>query len=89
MILTFSYPRPMRWLKLAKERLLESKTDDTLSQTKQIIEVIRDIPDFLEEFDAELFDELVDKIIVEDNTHLRFRLKNGLEFRETIRRAVR
>ena len=76
-------------LKLAKERLLKSKTDDTLSQTKQIIEVIRDIPDFLEEFDAELFDELVDKIIVEDNTHLRFRLKNGLEFRETIRRAVR
>lgn len=79
----------LRKLKLAKERLLESKTDDTLSQTKQIIEVIRDIPDFLEEFDAELFDELIDKIIVEDNTHLRFRLKNGLEFRETIRRAVR
>ena len=79
----------LRKLKLAKERLLESKTDDTLSQTKQIIEVIRDIPDFLEEFDAELFDELVDKIIVEDNTHLRFRLKNGVEFRETIRRAVR
>ena len=79
----------LRKLKLAKERLLESKTDDTLSQTKQIIEVIRDIPDFLEEFDAELFDELINKIIVEDNTHLRFRLKNGLEFRETIRRAVR
>ena len=79
----------LRKLKLAKERLLEAKTDDTLSQTKQIIEVIRDIPDSLEEFDAELFDELVDKIIVEDNTHLRFRLKNGLEFRETIRRAVR
>ena len=76
-------------LKLEKERLLESKTDDTLSQTKQIIEVIRDVPDFLEEFDSEMFDELIDKIIVEDNTHLRFRLKNGLEFRETIRRAVR
>lgn len=104
MILTFSYPRPMSWLnnsktnelaeqlrklKLEKERLLEAKTDDTLSLTKQIIEVIRDIPDFLEEFDAELFDELIDKIIVEDNTHLRFRLKNGLEFGETIRRAVR
>ena len=79
----------LRKLKLAKERLLESKTDDTLSQTKQIIEVIRDIPDFLEKFDSELFGELIDKIIVEDNTHLRFRLKNGLEFRETIRRAVR
>ena len=79
----------LRKLKLEKERLLESKTDDTLSQTKQIIEVVRDIPNFLEKFDAELFDELIDKIIVEDNTHLRFRLKNGLELKETIRRAVR
>ena len=79
----------LRKLKLEKERLLESKTDDTLSQTKQIIEVIRDIPDFLEKFDSELFGELIDKIIVEDNTQLRFRLRNGLEFRETIRRAVR
>ena len=79
----------LRKLKLKKERLLEAKTDDTLSQTKQIMEVIRDAPDCLEEFDAELFGELIDKIIVEDNTHLRFRLKNGLELRETIRRAVR
>ena len=79
----------LRKLKLEKERLLEAKTDDTLSQTKQIMEVIRDVPDCLEEFDAELFGELIDTIIVEDNTHLRFRLKNGLELRETIRRAVR
>lgn len=47
------------------------------------------VPDCLEEFDSELFCELIVKIIVEDNTHLRFRLKNGLELRETIRRAVR
>ena len=53
------------------------------------MEVIRDVPDCLEEFDAELFGELIDKIIVEDNTHLRFRLKNGLELRETNRKAVR
>ena len=79
----------LRKLKLEKERLLEAKTDDTLSQTKQIMEVIRDVPDCLEEFDAELFGELIDKIIVEDNTHLRFRLKNGLELRETNRKAVR
>lgn len=79
----------LRKLKLEKERLLEAKTGDTLSQTKQIMEVIRDVPDCLEEFDSELFCELIVKIIVEDNTHLRFRLKNGLELRETIRRAVR
>lgn len=53
------------------------------------MEVVRDIPDCLEGFDSELFGELIDKIIVENNTHLRFRLKNGLELRETIRKAVR
>ena len=53
------------------------------------MEVIRDAPDCLDEFDSELFCELIVKIIVEDNTRLRFRLKNGLELRETIRRAVR
>ena len=79
----------LRKLKFEKERLLEAKTDDTLFQTKQIMEVIRDAPDCLDEFDSELFCELIVKIIVEDNTRLRFRLKNGLELRETIRRAVR
>ena len=79
----------LRKLKFEKERLLEAKTDDTLFQTKQIMEVIRDAPDCLEEFGSELFCELIVKIIVEDNIHLRFRLKNGLELRETIRRAGR
>ena len=36
-------------------------------------------PDFLDSFDAELFGELVETIIVESNERIRFRLKNGLE----------
>ncbi len=40
-------------------------------------------------FDEELFCELVDKIIVESNERLWFRLKNGLELRESIERTVR
>lgn len=79
----------LRTLKQRKERLLNSETDDPLSQTQQIIEILRDSPDFLENFDAELFDELIDKVIVEDNTHLVFRMVNGLELKEAIRRAVR
>ena len=43
----------------------------------------------LESFDEELFCELIDKIIVESNTRIRFRLKNGLELPETIERTVR
>ena len=37
----------------------------------------------------ELFGELVEKIIVESNDRLRFRLRNGLELAETIERTVR
>ena len=79
----------LRMLKQEKEQLLNSEIDNPLSQTQQIIEILRDSPDFLEDFDAELFGELIDKVIIEDNTHLVFRLVNGLELRETIRRAVR
>lgn len=46
-------------------------------------------PDDLDGFDAELFDELVEKIIVDGNEQIRFRLKNGLELCETIRRTIR
>ena len=46
-------------------------------------------PDFLDAFDGELFRELVDKIIVESNDRLRFRLVNGLELTEPIERTVR
>ena len=38
---------------------------------------------------AIMFRELVDKIIVESNDHLRFRLINGLELTEPIERTVR
>ena len=45
--------------------------------------------DFFDSFDAELFDALVEKIIVDSNECLRFRLKNGLELTEQIERTRR
>ena len=38
---------------------------------------------------AELFGQLIDKVTIESNASLRFRLKNGLELRESIERTVR
>ena len=76
-------------VKLEKERLLNACRDDTITQTQALIETIEAGPDFLEDFDRELFGELVDKIIVESNERLRFRLKNGLELEESIERTVR
>ena len=53
------------------------------------MDVLEDGPDFLDSFDAELFDALVEKIIVDSNERLRFRLKNGLELLEQIERTKR
>ena len=79
----------LRAAKLEKERFLEAEEDQTIQQTQELIEALEAGPDFLDAFDGELFRELVDKIIVESNDLLRFRLVNGLELTEPIERTVR
>ena len=61
----------------------------TISQTRVLLETLEAAPEFLDTFDEELFREIVDKIIVESNECLRFRLINGLELTEDIERTVR
>lgn len=79
----------LRTAKLKKERLLTTDDDHTIDRTQNLVEILEAGPDFLDSFDAELFGELVDKIIVDSNEQLRFRLKNGLELVEAIERTVR
>ena len=77
-----------RW-KQEKTRLLDTDSDDMIDRTREIMDVLTDGPDFLDQFDAELFDALVERITVESNERLRFRLKNGLELTEQIERMQR
>ncbi len=79
----------LRRLKQEKARLLDTDSDDLADRTRDLMDVLEDGPDFLDSFDAELFDALVDKIIVDSNERLRFRLKNGLELPEQIERTKR
>lgn len=79
----------IRTAKQKKERLLLESADGTLARTEELIAALEAGSEQLDSFDAELFDELVEKIIVDSNEQIRFRLKNGLELFETIRRAVR
>lgn len=79
----------LRTVKLKKERLLVADGDSTIAQTRELMEILDAGPDFLDCFDAELFGELVERIIVDSNVQLRFRLKNGLELVEAIERTVR
>lgn len=79
----------LRAVKLEKERLLAANSGNTITQTQELMDILDAGPDFLDTFNTELFGELVDKIIVDSNEQLRFRLKNGLELTETIERTMR
>ena len=79
----------LRAAKLDKERLLAADSDTTIELTQELMDILEVGPDFLDHFDGELFSELIDKIIVDSNERVRFRLKNGLELTETIERMVR
>ena len=79
----------LRKAKQHREKLLEQEDHNIIGKTRMIMEVLSDGPEYLEVFDEELFCELIDKIVVESNTRIRFRLKNGLELPETIERTVR
>ena len=76
-------------LKQEKARILDTDSDDLADRTRDLMDALEDGPDFLDSFDAELFDALVEKIIVDNNERLRFRLKNGLELTEQIERTKR
>ena len=72
-----------------KERLQHQEDDGIIEATEQLLDVINAGPAMLESFDEELFCELIDKVIIQSDTKIRFRLKNGLELPEMIERTVR
>ena len=81
--------KQLRQVKLEKEKLMDAESDMTALQTQDLIDLLEGGPEFLDSFDAELFGELVEKVIIESNDSVRFCLKNGLELRESIERTVR
>lgn len=75
----------LRTAKQEKERLIGEADDDTIPRTQELLEMLETMPEFLPDFDGEIFADLVERVIVESGTVLRFRLKNGLELSEKIR----
>ena len=79
----------LRQAKLEKSRILEAEADDTVQRTQDMLDILVCGPEFMEQFDADLFSALVDKIIVEDGEHIIFRMKNGLRLVEKIEERKR
>ena len=61
-----------------------SKALETLDKLRELQEQLGALPEIPWEFDMELFDQLVEKIVPISNTELLFRLKCGLELREVL-----
>ena len=55
-----------RELKLQKERILRSEEDHTIQQTQDLLDVLESGPDWLDDFDEQLFSDMVEKIVVVD-----------------------
>jgi len=53
------------------------------------MEYLEDGPEWLDEVPAELFGELIERIIIISPERLKFRLLNGMELAENIERTVR
>ncbi len=79
----------LRKAKQQKERLLDQEDKSTIDSTELLLEALQYGPEMLESFDEELFCELIERITVQSNTQIRFRLKNGVELPEKIERTVR
>ena len=75
--------------KQKKSKIMRLDNDNSSHKTEELLEQLENMPEYLPAFDSEIFEELVEQIVVTDNTQLRFRMKNGLELTERIERMMR
>ena len=63
--------------------------DETMDAIRKMTAVIKNGPEQMNTFDEDLFDSLVEKVIAESQTRIRFRLCGGLELAEQLEVAAR
>lgn len=74
-------------LRAKRQQLIcNGEMDDAIEAVKQTVDVIHGSPADIQRFDEDLFRILVERITAESSTQIRFHLKGGMEFAETIRR---
>ena len=82
--------RKINRLRSMRGKLLEKDEDDRMiSSVKDLIAIIEDGVPVMADFDEPIFHSIVDKIIVESQDRIKFRLTGGLELSEPIQRSVR
>lgn len=77
-------------LRAERRRLLKNDDiEDAMDTLRQTADVVRHGPERLDTFDEALFHDLVEQIIAESQTRIRFRLYGGMELAEQLREATR
>ena len=77
-------------LRAERRRLLKNEDiDDAIDALQRTADLIQCGPERLEGFDEGLFHDLVERIVVESQTCVRFRLRGGLELTEQLREVRR
>ena len=85
---TNAIAKDLRELKVEKDHLICADDDNSIEQIREIMGSIESCPELLTEFSRDLFAELVDYVIVDNPSHIRFRLKCGLELHEVVEEHV-
>lgn len=77
-------------LRRERRRLLKNEDiEEVIDALRQTADLIHDGPEKLGSFDEVLFDDLVEKIIAESQTCIRFRLYGGIELTEQLQEVRR
>jgi len=71
-----------------RQRYAAKDETDTLEKLRELRQVIRAV-ELKDDFDKELFDELIDKVFVDSQMWIRFRFRCGLTLAEQIRGKMR
>ena len=74
----------LQTIRTARRQLLDDDDDITMQKTEELIDILDGSPDAITEFDEDLFESMIEKIIVTAQDTLTFRLINGLELTERI-----
>lgn len=77
-------------LRAERRRLLKNEDlEEVMDALRQTADTVKQGPERLMEFDEGLFLSLVERIVVESQTCIRFRLQGGIELKELLKEAGR
>ena len=82
--------RKLRDLRKLRRRVMEAAGEDQQIQaTEQMLDYLADSPERLDDLDEELFESLIDQLVIQPAEQLHIRLRNGLILTEPMERTVR